>query len=311
MAHPPPLWCISWRNRGGLRQRGPGQREDHAAGRFRRFGPGRAPRLLVAGARCAPGGSEDPLAPLRRLAEMLFGDLHRGVAWHPGGEEEVERLGIATGLALACLEEQGSDLAGTLIPVASIARRGGSSPAGSRGGLAHGALSQGILFDQLLCTLAAIVAERPLLLLLDDLHWVDAATAAFLLHLGRNSARRSAARQGAARQGAACARRISPGAPGDGTARPCERRGGPPSPGVGHRRAAPAEGRDRGGAGSGGWPRLRGGVRRRRAEPAGGSLSGRSLCTDGRACALHRRDAAQPAGPRGARQGRGRPLGRP
>ena len=46
-------------------------------------------------------------------------------------------------------------------------------------------MSQGILFDQLLCTLDAIAAERPLVLLLDDLHWVDDATAAFLLHLGR------------------------------------------------------------------------------------------------------------------------------
>ena len=160
--------------------------------------------LLVAGARCAPGGSQDPFAPLRRLAEMLFGDLHRGVAWHPAGREEVDRLGAATGLALACLEEYGPDLAGTLIPPASIARRAGSSSEGSRGPLAQrptsqrplsggtlpqGAcpkgLSQGNLFDQLLCTLDAIAAERPLLLLLDDLHWVDDATAAFLLHLGR------------------------------------------------------------------------------------------------------------------------------
>jgi DNA-binding SARP family transcriptional activator len=168
------------------------------------------PDLLVAGARGAPGGSQDPFAPLRRLAEMLFGDLYRGVAWHPAGREETDRLGAATGQALACLEEYGPDLAGTLIPPASIARRAGSSTKGSRGPLAQrptsqrplsqgassqgalsqgalsqGALSQGALFDQLLCTLDAIAAERPLVLLLDDLHWVDDATAAFLLHLGR------------------------------------------------------------------------------------------------------------------------------
>ena len=81
------------------------------------------PDLLVAAARCAPGGGEDPFAPLRRLAEMLFGDLPRGAAWHPAGQEEVDRLGAATGLALACLEEYGFDLAGTLIPPASIVRR--------------------------------------------------------------------------------------------------------------------------------------------------------------------------------------------
>ena len=150
------------------------------------------PDLLVAGARCAPGGGVDPFAPLRRLAEVLFGDLHRGVAWHPGGREEVERLSAATVQALACLDEQGPDLVGTLIPTASVARRD-SSTGGIRGlrtpgALSQGALSQGVLFDQLLCTLNAIVAERPLLVLLDDLHWVDDATAAFLLHLGRELA---------------------------------------------------------------------------------------------------------------------------
>ncbi len=151
------------------------------------------PDLLVAGARCGPGGRADPFGPLRRLAEVLFGDLNRGVAWHPAGQEEVERLAAATGLTLACLEEQGPDLAGKLVPAASIARRAGLS-GGMRewsimqGALAQGPLTQGAVFDQLLCTLAAIAAERPLLLLLDDLHWVDDATAAFLLHLGRELA---------------------------------------------------------------------------------------------------------------------------
>lgn len=163
------------------------------------------PSLVVAGARCGPGGSADPCGPLRRLAEMLFGDLDSKVAWHPAGREAEGRLQEATGLALACLAENGPNLPGTLVPAASIARRAGSPSAASHGPLAQGpasqgataqgplphgalsqgALSQGILFDQLLCTLAAIARERPLVLLLDDLHWVDDATAAFLLHLGR------------------------------------------------------------------------------------------------------------------------------
>ena len=147
------------------------------------------PDLLVAGARCSPGGTRDPFAPLRRLAEMLFGDLYRDVAWRPAGREEVDRLGAATGLALACLEEHGPDLPGTLIPTASIARRAGLSSDGTRGGrTSQETLSQTALFDQFLCTLAAIARQRPLVLLLDDLHWVDDATAAFLLHLGRELA---------------------------------------------------------------------------------------------------------------------------
>ena len=50
-------------------------------------------------------------------------------------------------------------------------------------------MSQGALFDQLLRTLAAISREQPLLLLFDDLHWVDDASAAFLAHLGRELSR--------------------------------------------------------------------------------------------------------------------------
>jgi DNA-binding SARP family transcriptional activator/predicted ATPase len=138
------------------------------------------PDLLVAGARCDPGGSLDAFAPLHRLAEMLFGNLASHAAWRLHGRDQADRLQDATGLALAALAEHGAGLVGTLVPVVSVARRGRrpSAPPGT-------ALSQGALFDQLLCTLAAIARERPLLLLLDDLHWVDDATTAFLVHLGR------------------------------------------------------------------------------------------------------------------------------
>ena len=60
---------------------------------------------------------------------------------------------------------------------------------GSAAQRSQGALSQGALFDQLLRTLAAISREQPLLLLFDDLHWVDDASAAFLAHLGRELSR--------------------------------------------------------------------------------------------------------------------------
>ncbi len=160
------------------------------------------PGLLVAGARCSPGGHLDPLAPLRRLAEMLFGDLADELAWRLPGPEQADRLRRSTGLALAALAESGPDLAGTLIPAASIARRRGGEPPTSNaptaaprpdlaadGPHSHGGastgkvLSQGALFDQLTRTLAAIARERPLLLLFDDLQWVDDATATFVSHV--------------------------------------------------------------------------------------------------------------------------------
>jgi DNA-binding SARP family transcriptional activator len=145
------------------------------------------PDLLVASARCNPDGSLNPFAPLRRVAEMLFGDLRSEVAWRVHGPDQLHRLQAATGLTLASLDEYGPDLAGTLIPAMSVARR--AEPVGSARGRPTGgrndALTQDVLFDQLVCTLAAIAREQPLLLLFDDLHWVDDATAAFLVHLGR------------------------------------------------------------------------------------------------------------------------------
>ncbi|MGE5603731.1 MAG: ATP-binding protein, partial [Nitrososphaerales archaeon] len=80
-------------------------------------------------------------------------------------------------------------LVGTLISAASVARRDSRLVTKVTPTAASAAkptrLSQGVLFDQLLCTLAALAQQQPLLLLFDDLHWVDDATAAFLLHLGR------------------------------------------------------------------------------------------------------------------------------
>jgi len=157
------------------------------------------PDLLVAGVRCSPGGSANPFAPLRKLAEMLFGDLGSDVTWRLVQQEAADRLQAATGRTLAALMERGHGLVESLVPAASIARRAGAAGAGEPpGGWVPGtrshvrsgpppqeALTQDALFDQLVCTLAAIARAQPLLLLFDDLHWVDDATAAFLLHLGR------------------------------------------------------------------------------------------------------------------------------
>ena len=150
------------------------------------------PDLLAAGARCSPGGGLDPFAPLRRLADMLFGDLAGETAWPLHGRTGAGRLQDATTLVLSALARQGDGLVEVLVPAASIARRAGQStplaaPSSRLGSLpfSQGTLSQGALFDQLMRTLAAISREQPLLLLFDDLHWVDDASAAFLAHLGR------------------------------------------------------------------------------------------------------------------------------
>jgi DNA-binding SARP family transcriptional activator len=148
------------------------------------------PGLLVAAVRCNPGGSLDPCAPLCRIAEMLFGDLASDAAWRLHNREQVERLRRATALTLASLKEHGPDLIDTLVPASAIAARAGAQFAIPKAARTPGTSpSQSTLFDQLLSTLAAISRKQPLLILLDDLHWVDDASADFLLHIGRELSR--------------------------------------------------------------------------------------------------------------------------
>lgn len=162
--------------------------------------------LLVVGARCSPGGDLDPFAPLRRLAGLLFGDLESSIAWPVHDRKLVDRLQQATPVLSSSLAEHGPGLVDTLVPAGSVARRAGLSsrrsavpgmgrvgePPAWRAAPETGhrsrrpvAASQGVLCDQLLGTLAAVSRERPLLLLLDDLQWVDDATVTFLWRVGR------------------------------------------------------------------------------------------------------------------------------
>lgn len=152
------------------------------------------PDLLVAGARCSPSGGTDPFAPLRRLMGMLCGDLASDATWWLAREEQLNRLQRATELIQAALSEYGPDLVDTLVPVASLARR--SRLAGLEADEKRWARrlaqrpqpappAREELFDQLMCTLAAVARQQPMLIIFDDLQWVDEASAAMLTHLGR------------------------------------------------------------------------------------------------------------------------------
>ncbi len=152
------------------------------------------PDLLVAGARCSPGGGTDPFAPLRRLMGMLCGDLASDAAWWLAREEQLNRLQRATELTQAALSEYGPDLVDTLVPAASLARRAKSAgPAADKNRWEHRRTvgpkatppAWEELFDQLMCTLAVVARQQPLLIIFDDLQWVDEASAALLAHLGR------------------------------------------------------------------------------------------------------------------------------
>ena len=87
----------------------------------------------------------------------------------------------------------GRDLVGTLLPVGALSDRIVDLPAIARlrelaaHNLQIGSdLTQRNLLQQYADFLRTVSAERPLLLFVDDVQWIDAASLNFLFHLGRN-----------------------------------------------------------------------------------------------------------------------------
>ncbi len=134
------------------------------------------PALLVATGSCnAYTGAGDPYLPFREILRHLIDDA----------------------AAVAVLVDAGPDLIGTLVPEQSLLdvlaadRRGDSiaerfaSSSSSRSVDATPA-QPAALMAQYLAVVARLARARPLLLILDDLHWIDAASVDLLLHLAKN-----------------------------------------------------------------------------------------------------------------------------
>lgn len=124
------------------------------------------PEVAVAGGRCLlPVGPADTCLPFREALRVLSGDPEGG--WLPTRSPEAVPLGLADwGRDLA------KALAGKGLPFAGAEP---DSPAGPA-----------LLFEQLEETLRAFARERPLVLLLDDVHWADPGSIAVLFRLSRH-----------------------------------------------------------------------------------------------------------------------------
>jgi len=150
----------------------------------------------------AQNGIGDAYAPWRQLLALLTGDLESGVASGSMTAELGRRLWGAAPLAAEAVVESGRDLVGTLIPGAALlARAEAAAPAGAtwlpqlrelverKASLPpDAALRQAAVFMQAARVLGAVARRRPLLLVLEDLHWADAGSIALLFHLGREVA---------------------------------------------------------------------------------------------------------------------------
>ncbi|MGD8473411.1 MAG: BTAD domain-containing putative transcriptional regulator, partial [Anaerolineae bacterium] len=153
--------------------------------------------LVVAGGRCgAYAGLGDPFLPFREILHTLTGDTE-GV-W-PGGmgdPEHTQRQMTLFPQAAEALLAEGPDLIGRLLSAKTLGARAETlAPHLKRSLLSLAGASalqvppqQEIIFGQVTRLLQAIAARQPLLLLIDDLQWADAASLSLLFYLGRRLA---------------------------------------------------------------------------------------------------------------------------
>jgi DNA-binding SARP family transcriptional activator len=157
--------------------------------------------LIVASGNCnAYTGIGDPYLPFREVLGLLTGEVE--AKWAAGmiTPENANRLSAFMAVSVPTLVELGPDLVGAFVPGAALASRATVlAPSGtgwlkrleesathSRERAAGLPLEQNQISQQYTHVLRALAARRPLLLILDDLHWADASSINLLFHLGRS-----------------------------------------------------------------------------------------------------------------------------
>jgi len=155
------------------------------------------PSLIPLGGKCnAQTGIGDPYLPFREiLSALVTGDEPD---WTDGGRlpAPLEETFLA---GLRALLESGPDLIGTFVRgpallsrATSLAAREPESLARLRALLERREAAPGPpqsdLFEQTTRLLQSLSRERPLLILLEDLHWADAGSISLLFHLSRRLA---------------------------------------------------------------------------------------------------------------------------
>jgi tetratricopeptide (TPR) repeat protein len=158
--------------------------------------------LVVAIGQCdAHTGVGDPYLPFREVLCQLTGDVEDKLARGTISEENASRLRKLMALSGQVLVEVAPDLIGLFVPGAKILGELGKvvvekvgwlekleklvqQPRSGAGPDGQG-LDESHVFEQYTNMLKALAAKRPLLLILDDLHWADAGSTGLLFRLGR------------------------------------------------------------------------------------------------------------------------------
>jgi tetratricopeptide (TPR) repeat protein len=159
--------------------------------------------LLIATGNCnAQTGIGDPYLPFREMLGLLTGNVDDSSRQEIINQENAGRVGRFLTVSKRVIADLGPDLADILVPGAGLATKVGKLVATDTGllkrvGLGAGGVQpilakqapmaneQARVFEQYTAVLKALSQERPLVLILDDLQWIDESSASLLFHLAR------------------------------------------------------------------------------------------------------------------------------
>jgi adenylate cyclase len=154
------------------------------------------PELIVVSGYCnAHTGLGDPYLPFREALAMLMGEVE--AKWVAGliTSAHARRLWEFMPLTIPVLVKQAPDLIGSFIPVELLLERATPfAPAAApwfqqlmtmTAHASSAGLEQKQILAQYTALLKTVAAQHPLLLILEDLHWVDDSSNALLFHLSR------------------------------------------------------------------------------------------------------------------------------
>jgi serine/threonine protein kinase/tetratricopeptide (TPR) repeat protein len=162
------------------------------------------PDLIVAMGSChAITGVGDPYSPFRNILCMLTGDVESQWAAGTLTRSHAIRLWDLLPIAAKVLVEWGPNLIGTFVPVQGLTNRiehHQSIAIGIKHGIettltgrinltGRGVPLPSRIFEEFTNVLQALAEKRPILLILEDLHWADASSLSLLFHLGRHVGR--------------------------------------------------------------------------------------------------------------------------
>jgi DNA-binding SARP family transcriptional activator len=180
---------------------GPGRGKTTLLAEFARRAMQSSADLLVATGTCnAYSGVGDPHLPFREILAMLTGDVEASYAAGAISRDHALRLWTALPQACQALLDHGPHVAPALISCPALLDRAEAAAPGGATWLraltdridcsqtASEILEEAGLYQQVTNLLRALAAAQPLLLVLDDLQWIDEASAGLLFHLGRRLA---------------------------------------------------------------------------------------------------------------------------